>query len=127
VCGPDFTLTLTPLNSYREAGIMEFVNTLLGYFISALSRTVDFFYSCHGAVNLIDTWWYNYKIRQRSWRNPQLCHFSHQKYGNMAELRLLGQRVIVITDELIARKLMTLHGHSLKQRFGSPDGHLINI
>lgn len=75
-----------------------------------------------GKVNPIDTWWCNRKIKRRAWRIPELCIFLQKKYGSLADLDLLGQRVLVVTDMKVAFSLMTNHGHFLKQRFGNDFG-----
>lgn len=73
-------------------------------------------------VNPIDTLWCNQKIQRRSMRIPELCTFLHKKYGNLVELQLLGQRVLIVNDMKVACSLMTNHGNFLKQRFGNVFG-----
>lgn len=109
--------------STRVNMIWQWLNAFLAwftYYIRPHSRLNNVFNT--GKVSPLDTFQCNRRIKSRAWRIPQLCNYIHERYGKLAELRLLGQRVLIVTDLEIATSLMTNHGHSLKQRFGNQFG-----
>lgn len=103
--------------------LWQWMNDLVAWFISAICPYI-LPYRCFSSigVDLFDMIRCNRNIKSRAWRIPELCKYLNEKYGKLVHLRLLGQKILIVTDFKIASALMTNHGHHLRQRFGNQYG-----